>query len=124
MPWPSSDIRVVLDNLTVRQGELSHCANSTPRRTPTNVIVKVSAPGLTPATTRCRRFANHSIATSKLTRRVLKGLSYVIGIHRESSNAGTISNATVMASAGVPVANRTSVASSMISDSSMVLMAV
>jgi hypothetical protein len=49
---------------------------------------------------------------------------YVIGIFRDSTNAGTINKATEIASAGVPVANRTSVASSMIRDSSMVLMAV
>lgn len=49
---------------------------------------------------------------------------YVIGIQRASRNAGTISSATVIASAGVPVAKRISVASSMINESNIVLIAV
>ena len=49
---------------------------------------------------------------------------YVIGIQRASRNAGTINIATAMASAGLAVANRTSVASSMINESNIVLIAV
>lgn len=49
---------------------------------------------------------------------------YVIGIQRASRNAGTISRATAIARAGLAVAKRTSVASSITSDSNIVLMAV